>query len=480
MSGTSYSQAVQKVDDYTAAAAVVAVTSAMSVVGNLNFLLLVVWLMVCGSVSDMTFQRSRLPVFVCIAYLSLWNLLYTRSIGVVGSIGVGLNSALCTVIAVNFTLLHDSRIFTRLTLQPAVTGLKAKRHIRPEREDTVLNKQDAKAIPSKEGMPRTTWRRLFWTLDLITGFRGVQWSWNHATSVQQQAILRNASPIHPPSFLFNSSRFLLDYFLIDCMKCAMIADPYFVGHITQPPPPYITAYITSPDAIYTYRTLLGAVGVALAVDYLFAFGVLIQVNILGTRILGLNASPIMFPPVWGSPSAILRKGLRGFWGETWHQMFRMHFVSLGDAVSGWKLRNGISVSGRGAGDKQSTARGAIRLATVFLLSGAFHACASYTLLGPTRPWSSFLFFALQPLGIGIQSICSWLVVGPYLSDSTSWWKLWVRQCSNLGFTVLWLWTFSGLLLDDLTSGGIWLSEPVPFSLIRGLGFSKQDNRFWCW
>jgi Membrane bound O-acyl transferase family len=337
-------------------------------------------------------------------------------------------------------------------------------------------------------MPKLIWRRLFWVLDLITGVRGVHWSWNPSPSPPYHPSLSNACSGRTASFSRNGSHFLIDYFLIDLIKCLMVADPYFIGYPSPRPPPHIAPYITSPLALYFYRMLLAVAGAYIAIDLVFAFAVLLQVNVLGPNVLGLNASPVMFPPLWGSPRAVLRKGLRGFWGETWHQMFRMHFESIGDAVAECLLRKHDpgswgcrSVDKRQGGYlKLSGARVVIRVVTVFLLSGALHACASYTLLGPTRPWAPFLFFALQPLGMAIQSACSQHFVRSYLSDSPGYWRTLLRQGSNFGFTILWLWACSGIFMDDMTSGGIWLFEPIPLSLIRGLEFSKEDKRFWCW
>jgi len=36
-----------------------------------------------------------------------------------------------------------------------------------------------------------------------------------------------------------------------------------------------------------------------------------------------------------------------------------------------------------------------------------------------------------------------------------------------------------LLVDDFARGGIWLFEPVPFSLFRGLGLGSEGDGWWC-
>lgn len=483
-----YPQAERRVqEDYLSALQAGAVTPASSLIGSLNFILLFGWLLVCRSVSDLTYQRSRLLVLIAIAYISLWNLMYTRSIGVLGSIGVGLSSALCTILAINLVLLHDPRSFKRLVLQPASRTLTTNTPTHLKQDANVHDEQGPNLILMWEPMPTLVWRRLFWVMDLITSFRSVHWSWNSSSSSSHPS-LSNMCSTRTASFLRNGSHFLIDYFLIDVIKCLMIADPYFIGYSMRRSSPLIAPYITSPLRLYSYRMLLGAAGAYIAIDLIFAFAVLLQINILGPSVLGLNASSVTFLPLWGSPRALLRKGLKGFWGETWHQLLRMHLVSVGNAVADFLLQSdGSGPCGCPSADQQqhgcvkpSAVRQRILVVTVFLLSGVLHACASYTLLGPTRPWVPFLFFALQPLGMAIQSACSQYFVGSYLCDSLGPWKTVVCQGTNFGFTILWLWAWSGMFLDDMTNGGIWLFEPIPISLLRGLGFSREDKKFWCW
>ncbi|OAP62410.1 hypothetical protein AYL99_04613 [Fonsecaea erecta] len=486
---SSYAEAEQRVHDaYVKALHGGTVKPASSVVASLNFALLIGWLFVSPSISELCFRRCRLPVFLCISYASIWNLLYTRSIGVVGSIGVGLNSVLCVVLAVNFILLHDPRTFKRLVLRSDGGPSGADTSTELAQGLDACDGQGRKQLLAWEHMPGNPWRRLLWILDLITSFRTVHWSWSSSASPPDARWLNNDSSYRTASAGRNLSRFLVDYFLIDLLKCIMIADPYFVGYSTKQPPPYLSPYLTSSGALYTYRLLLSTAGMYLAVDLEYSTAALVQVNFLGPGILGLNALPFAFPPIWGNPSAILRKGLRGFWGQCWHQFFRMHFVSIGDAMANILLRNEHwNPCNYGSPDrkprqdlKPSRARHVVRIVTVFLLSGILHACASYTLLGPAKPVATFLFFALQPLGMAIQHACSRLFAGSYLPSLPDRWTAMIRQAANAGFTLLWLWGTGGMFFDDMAKGGMWLLEPIPVSFIRGLGLSNYDKRFWCW
>ena len=56
----------------------------------------------------------------------------------------------------------------------------------------------------------------------------------------------------------------------------------------------------------------------------------------------------------------------------------------------------------------------------------------------------------------------------------------VRRAANLGIVTVWLYFTSPLLVDDFARGGIWLFEPVPISLWRGLGFGPEGEGWWCW
>lgn len=449
------------------------VLPANSGIDSLNLILLLSWLLACPLMSETLFRRGRFLVFIGIVSSSIWNLFHVRSIGVIGSIGIGMNSVLFTVVALNFVLLHDPRTSRRLAMQVASRTVKATEKVDVKQNSHAVDRQYS--IPlAWEPIPDSTPRRLWWALDLISSMRAVHWSWKPSPTPSYPQSLRVARSSRTAALSRSLSRFLRDYLLIDLVQCMMISDPYFLGETTYGVPPHLSEYIKSPSVLYTYRWLLGLAGGFLAMDLQYSSAVLMQVNILGPGVLGFNAYPSTFRPLWGSPNAVLQKGLRGFWGETWHQMLRVHFASVGDAIADAILRDGGRKSA-----KSSSARLWIRVVVVFLLSGILHACASYTLLGPTRPWRSFAFFAIQPVGIAAQSICSQLFTASGGKKMLGSWNGPVYQASNLVFTIWWFWMLSDLLLEDLSSGGMWMFEPVPISPLRSLGFS-QDKRIWCW
>lgn len=480
----SFAQALQRRQhDYNLAVATRGLRPAPSIESCLNLIILVGWLLASCRLSPTAYQRWRWLAFLGVLVTSAWSIQNCRSIGIVGSIGVGLNAAICTMFAINFILLHDPRTFQRLTL-------------RSNHRNTVKSHQESKGRAGTtnesttyslewEAMPESITYRLLWIVDLLTSLRRVHWSGFTSKPLSSVSCTRLSRPDRTASLPQNITRFFLDYVLLDLIKSIMITDPYFLGDDRRTTPPHLAAYIKSPAVLYTYRIIIAVLGIYAIIDLLFISAVLLQVHLLGSDVLGINASPSMFPQFWGDISAVFERGLRGFWGETWHQLFRPHFVSIADVVASIlvpgkpadRTRPDHTVKRERVAQLRGQAFNAIRVTTVFLLSGALHACGSYTLPGPTRPWAIFLFFAIQPAGMAVQHMFQYCVDVVPLPART---EPHFHKVANLTFTLTWLWMSAGLIFDDFSTGGVWLLEPIPVSLIRGLGYSKEDRRFWCW
>lgn len=440
-----------------------------------GFITLITWINVVPTLSPRNLERSRLLAFSAIASVSTWNVLCLRSSHVLQSISIGLNAVLSIVYAANFILLHDIRDIRRIQERRA-PGTDSKPNGKgPDDPHSLI----------LEGLPPSLPARIAWTFDLITSPRGSHWAWSSNEAPKRLANWKatyHAQGIE--SGLFGLAvRFLFAYVIIDITKCLMLSDPYFNGIDTDAAPAYLAGLVTSSFALYTYRFLLALLGVTIAIEIEYSLAKVVYVGILGP--LGLvnavNASLNAFPPIWGSPSAVLRKGIRGFWGETWHQIFRRHFGSVGDAVaricSGQTDHNQARRSKPGL-DTNGTKSLYARATIVFLLSGLLHAAASNTLRGPTRPWRSFTSFALQPLGMIVQSACSSIFVKRGLLGSVGRNTV-IRQSCNLAFALIWLRVTMDFVLEDLTRGQMWMIEPVPISVIHGLNFMK-DSTWWRW
>ncbi|KAK3081112.1 hypothetical protein LTS18_010125 [Coniosporium uncinatum] len=304
-------------------------------------------------------------------------------------------------------------------------------------------------------MPKPWFARLDWTFDLIPSLRGLNWSWgwfSESSSVQYQ---------HMPSLGTSLARFLFAYLLIDVLKTIMIVDPYFWGFIDSGAPTYLPPSIAHPVLLSTYRALIAFAGIWTAIYFIFTLGPLFLVDILGPAFLGVRGERWMYPAGYGSVTAILDRGLAGFWGTWWHQMFRFVFVS----ARRW-------VSDRMGSEWGSPSSKAITIVTAFLLSGIVHAGGTYTLWRAPSPLGPFLFFALQPFGLLLElALQKWSLnklIRPFsrllrLIALLSWFRL----------------TFP-LLADGLAAGGMRLFEPLLVSLLRGVGLVDGESRWWCW
>ena len=315
-------------------------------------------------------------------------------------------------------------------------------------------------------MPLSPSARLFWILDLLGSLRALHWYHGHTQAPKFAAFGKKP----PKTYLYfgrNLGKLFLIYLCIDCLKEIIALDPYFWGYTEHDPPGYIRFYLPSKvsllgiDLVRTYRMFVAFAVLYVAVELISTVGVLLFVNILGPSVAGTWGEEWAYSPQHGNPKIIFTRGLQGFWGSWWHQMFRSTLVSPIDAVI--KI---LCVPKRGV-----IAR-VIKLVTAFSISGAIHASGSYTMWGDTKPLNSFLFFLLQPAGIAVQILCSWGLnkLNPRIKVSTR-----VRKAVNVLFTVFWLLHTFPLLADDLARGGLWLTEPFPISVLQILGLGSASR-----
>lgn len=166
----------------------------------------------------------------------------------------------------------------------------------------------------------------------------------------------------------------------------------------------------------------------------------------------------MYPTTWGSLGYVCNKGLAGLWGGWWHQTFRKGFSAPTDFL----IRNGFI-------SQSSNAAKVFGLFVAFGTSGALHAAGSYTAYPDSRPWDLVVFFMLQAVGIMLQE-----GIATALKTTIRALPSWLRKAGNLGFAAAWVYITSPYLVDDF-SRSVWMFEPVPFSLLRGLGFGHKDE-----
>lgn len=334
--------------------------------------------------------------------------------------------------------------------------------------------------------------RLPWAADLVFNSRGMAWDWKVSAtpsrpppveaSLRGIDLTRAIEEDHPRTSagrfrfetrsqaLLHHARIILQgYLLLDLLKTVMNHDPYYWGLVDQPPPASFPSVITSSPVITrVYRCVVCVAFFASTLQTMFSFIPLVFLGLFSPDVAGPTGEAWLYPVEYGSYKTVLTRGLAGFWGGWWHQVFRYGFQS----AARW-----LTVTVLGLKPK-SQAAAVIELHTSFALSGFMHAAGSITMLGSTRPWTNmFLFFALQPAGILIEIVTAHLVgrtkVGRRVPKSLVW-------TLHFVYAHAWLYLTGPLLTDDLARGGMLLFEPVPFSPLRGLGFGTPGDGFYCW
>ncbi|KAL5360338.1 membrane bound O-acyl transferase family-domain-containing protein [Aspergillus floccosus] len=349
--------------------------------------------------------------------------------------------------------------------------------------------------------PKPLRHRLNWVLGLLLNMRGPEWNWRISSldplpsALVPSSAVNKARAVTPePSDARTrlqavAGTFVKTYLALDLIKVLMMHDPYFWGVVGASclPPPFPLSYLTPlspvPDfLVYIYRFLLTGTGVYTAVTFVSTLNPLI---FLGLSVAFPSASrtvtstpldaPWLYPDLFGPllPSA-LDHGLAGCWAIWWHQLFRFGFTSTAHGL--------LSLLPPKYATHRNIRRSVVGI-IAFGISGAMHACGSYTQFSPTHPISGpFLFFILQPVGIAIQDVVAKRLLPAVLARDTKTLPRWVCRASNFLFAVGWLLFSARYIMDDFSRGGFWLAEPVPVSLLRGLGLGLgvEGESWWCW
>ena len=476
--------------------------------------LLILYLLVPPS-ENQSVYFLRYPVFAAIVYFSIEAILECRSPLVTAGYGIGLLNAFAILWSATLLIFNDGRAnFKRIegqrkqgnakweasaaaqtkrgaTASGNTNGIAVTSDREKSRQNVVLRAghpgtaYDQKAddqIHATAGdkdthyvwqcLPSNLGHRLNWVFDLVCSLRGPRWSYQVSGLAppppQIQASLADPAlkAPTPESYLTNADllRYNLPYFFIlliilDGLKSLAMQDPYFwsLGSQTSSPFPYPRFSRTMMSATMVYFSLQGV----------FLLGPLVFGVLLGPGWIGEHSWPWMYTPFYGSIREISKHGLAGAWGRWWHQLFRFAFEQAGDFAA-WLL--GGDANGWG---KKSRKGLILRTVIAFTLSGTLHACASYTSMLSTKPLHSLIFFAIQPIGLfGQKAATDWMTRNGW-RRRIPWW---LREAGNVVFVFVWFYITGPIVADDFAATGIWLYEPVPFSIFRGC--SGQGWWFW--
>ena len=420
-------------------------------------------------------RRLKYPVVAIICALSVYTLLYCRTLGLAYGLGLGSLVAWPLVLVSTYIFCSEPHRDARRLVRRSNVADQGVLHNgnQSEKQDKVQHL--ANGLNDKfywQAMPTALVPRAIWVYDLVSSFRGPHWSWSLRRSQQPGKTDNTPPPSAPASTMLSTPvrllRCVTAYLALDTLKSIMLTDGYFLSLESAPPPSFfpLTSGLFSWLLLRTTRSILSLLGILSALQYTNEVLSLCAFHLLPPGwALGDYSHPEFATPLFGPAQAIMDSGIIEFWNSYWHQLFRVGFVTTGRGLA------------RQLGYPQgSTKARALVGITAFLLSGFCHGVASYMLWGNIdqpfwQGFKAFAFFAVQPVGIALQ-----LAILPR-PDKT----IHTRR-SRLANTVLllvWLWMTSPLFLDTLARGGLWLFEPVPISFIRGLGGSR-DRRWVCW
>lgn len=475
-----------------------------------------------------TLQAFRFPLFAFLCAFSAWSMINLKARSSAGAYGVGLVQSWGTLWTGAIMFFNDCQAdFRRIERAEAVTGEIPKADGKAGNRSLTNGSSDKQGVEeidsqstgqheqiSTAGPAQRTgklmWQsypahpfveRLDWIADVFCNFRGVGWSFetngippppdfvehelygstrssrqsttpNPNTTVSRTGLRR----FHNRVLLFKDIvvRLLIGALILDTIKCLMHHDAYFWGYMDAPPPAWLYAYIQilnqptlGPVLTKSYRLLLSLFGIYTALHEIFRLGPLFFSALLGpTSFLRIRGEAWMNPPdAFGSFSAVFEKGLAGWWGSFWHQMFRFAFEAPASRVLEFLHVEKKSQTGKFLG-----------LVIAFFLSGCLHACGSYTQLGDTRPLRGpFMFFQWQTVGVVGQMVLAKQMERAGVLERM---PTWIRQMTNFVVTIVWLYWTAPLLVDDFAKGGVWLFEPLAFSPLRALGFGAADDKSW--
>ncbi|MCJ1405076.1 hypothetical protein MMC11_008302 [Xylographa trunciseda] len=483
---------------------------------SLGVYFVIVYLLIPPTSSKLVFY-ARYPVFAFNVYWALKAIRECRSAAVSTGYGIGLLDAWAILWLAAVLIFDDGRSdFHRIENAEAVddidressgnpvhevdeaeaTGSTASNELRQRRtngsaikENAGLEESSAMTKYAWQNHPANFYQRVEWVADLISNFRLIGWS-HQINSIPSPppSILDNLQPSAkplkqtPPVVSTGVSRYpesrtllrtklttiALGYLAIDTLKVVMMADPYFWGLTSAPPPSYLPSLVTSSPALTRiWRLLISLAGAYVSLQSIMALAAPVFVGLIGPRILGLRAATWQYPDVYGSYNIVFRKGLAGWWGGWWHQTFRFAFEAPQKYI----------VKQLGLKERGLTAK-LLGLTIAFVCSGGLHAAGSTTMWPATRPLDgAFTFFILQPVGIILQMSFSQLLENMGLREKL---PTWLRGAGNFVAVHVWFYYTAPLLTDDFARGGIWLFEPVPISIWRGLGFGAEGEGWWCW
>ena len=315
----------------------------------------------------------------------------------------------------------------------------------------------------EEAYPMPLSKRLQWVLTLLTSLRLTDWRIGEERFDRKQLsggmgklrFARHATALIVFDFLLLDATFWYVRHDVYFISPGMNIDEAFQNQDFQPA--WVTILQVLPPRLVRCTVL--AAQVFAMVSGMFYIPTLPAAALNAAGILADEWSPHAWPPFFGEFSAVTKRGLRGLWGDWWHQINRM-FVSMPARALADALRL----------PRRSFIRYTMLVSTSFFLSGILH-----TGLVPPRPLTTNMtangmrlcvasFFWVQAAGIAVECVVE------------SWVRRWIPDAIRglpvrilvLLWVACWLSICLPLLADPFREIGYWHHSPVGSGILQPL------------
>lgn len=319
----------------------------------------------------------------------------------------------------------------------------------------------------EEPYPLSFPRRLGWVLTLLPSLRLPSWLISLPSHDRTQPPIGTTRA----AFFRTALRSILEgYLILDLASLYTPYDPYFHRSGVAVDSPYPQPSISTPTIIITLwaaripprllRTTILAAQIYALIPRLFPHAGMVPLALDYFNLVSDAWSPHTWPPFLGSFSYVLSRGMRGLWGQWWHQTNR-HLISdpgvwLADELG---LRPG------------GPARYALLVISGFGLSGVIH----MGLIPPFPLHTSLSAMTMRLYVAGFfwaQIPCIFLellvaksieIMVPGMNRGG------VARFLTLAWVAAWLSVTLPLLSIPFRELGYWTHHPMPVSVLRGLG-----------
>lgn len=311
--------------------------------------------------------------------------------------------------------------------------------------------------------PLTLRERIPWVGTLLISIRLQGWkTGKHSDDIRQRTTYRTTTRAGFSRQALLS--FIRGYLVLDLTRAYHIHDPYFTDLNIS-----VDSHLpfSEPTGLLLPRIfrscVMGAEVWALISQFIYT-PCIILVGLNALHWLPDEWSPHTWPPLFGDPMLILERGVRGLWGQYWHQAMRAFTSAPGEAVADLlRLK------------QKRLARYAMVVMISFGLSGVIHMG-----LVPPEPLCASMavneirlhvagFFWLQPFAITVE-ICAVRVlrvlVQPQFLDTGTGNRL--TMVANMIWLMFWFSLCLPIFGEAARQLGYWRVWLVPVSLWRGL------------